>query len=252
VSGHRELPIKVTPRLNPGEVHLWFLDQGAPADPAWIEVLDASERERVSGMRVPALREAFVAAHALVRTALSVYGGLPADRWRFEVAPAGRPSIVDPPAGLRFSLTHSGRRAAVAVTFGHELGLDLEAVRPVQDPLPLARRFFEASEAAALARLPEVERPAVFAALWTAKEAVLKAQGAGLSAPLDSVIVELDPAGRPGRVQAPGGPWSVHVWVPEPGWSAALATATPRPCVVSAFRATPLCPPVPAPELGPG
>jgi 4'-phosphopantetheinyl transferase len=237
--------------LVPGTVHLWFLDASVPSVPTWLDVLDAEEQERARTLRTADLREAFVASHALVRTALSAYADRVPAEWRFDVAPLGRPSIVDAPSGLRFSLTHAGSAAAVAITVATELGLDMETVRPDRDPLPLARRFFSASEAEALVRLPERERPDAFTRLWTVKEAVLKAQGCGLTAPLSSVAVQLDAAGWPRTVDASGGPWSVHAWSPESGLVVALAVVTDQPLSITAFRTAPLGQPRPAPGLAP-
>jgi 4'-phosphopantetheinyl transferase len=228
---------------------VWFLDRTGPPDCAWLEVLDQEERERAMGFRTQEQRDAFAAAHALVRTALSAYGRSAPPDWRFAISPQGRPSVLD--AEISFSLTHAGPWAAVAIGAGQALGLDLEPIRPERDALPLARRFFAAAETEWLTGLPRGERPAGFAALWTVKEAVLKARGCGLTESLRSVEVELDPSGRPVRVQAPGGPWALRSWSPEPGWFAALAVPMNGTLTVATFRAKPLGPPVPAPEMKP-
>jgi 4'-phosphopantetheinyl transferase len=236
--------------LAAGTVHVWFLDRTGPPDPRWLDVLDGDERERARGLRTPELRDAFAAAHALVRTALSTYGGCAPGYWRFAISPEGHPSVLDA-SGLRFSLTHAGLRAAVAVAARQALGLDLEPVRTERDPLPLARRFFAAAETKWLTEMPADQRPSGFTALWTIKEAVLKARGCGLTEPLRSVEVELDRSGGPVGVQAPGGPWAVRSWSPEPGWCAALAVPTGGTLTVATFRARPLGAPVAAPEMGP-
>jgi 4'-phosphopantetheinyl transferase len=233
-----------------GTVHVWFLDCPGSTDPSYLELLDDEERGRAMRLRTPEQRDAFTAAHALVRTALSAYGGCTPAAWRYAFSPVGRPSVAEA-AELSFSLTHAGPRAAVAVGAGQPLGLDLEPVRPERDSLPLARRFFGPAETDWLTGLPARERSAGFAALWTVKEAVLKARGCGLTEPLRSVEVELDCSGRSVRVQAPGGPWAVRSWSPEAGWRAALAVGTDQPVSVATFRAGPLGPPVPAPEMGP-
>jgi len=201
-------------------------------------------------LRSPGQRNAFTASHALVRTALSTYGGCAPADWRFAISPQGRPSVLGS-SELVFSLTHAGPWAAVAIGVRQPLGLDLEPVRPDRDPLPLARRFFWPTETEWLSRLDLADRPAGFAALWTVKEAVLKARGCGLAEPLRSVEIEMDSTGRPVRVDAPGGPWTLRSWSPEPGWCAALAVPTDETVTVATFRARPLGLPFPAPEMGP-
>jgi 4'-phosphopantetheinyl transferase len=61
------------------------------------------------------------------------------------------------------------------------VGVDVEVRRPRARALELARRFFAPQEAAILEQLPPDEHLAAFLTLWTAKEAVLKAHGGGLS-----------------------------------------------------------------------
>ncbi|EQD33870.1 4'-phosphopantetheinyl transferase [mine drainage metagenome] len=51
--------------------------------------------------------------------------------------------------------------------------------------MALAQRHFTAAETDILHSLPEAERLQAFYALWTAKEAVLKAAGVGISYGLD-------------------------------------------------------------------
>jgi 4'-phosphopantetheinyl transferase len=235
--------------LSTGIVHVWFLDRTGPPDPMWLDILDEDERRRAMALR-GLQRDAFTAAHALVRTALSAYGGRPPEDWRFSVSPQGRPSIVDTP-GLDFSLTHSGAWSAVAIGTGEALGLDLEPIRRERDPLPLARRFFAFAETDWLAGLEPAECIAGFAALWTVKEAVLKARGCGLTESLQSVEVELGDSGRPVQVRGPDGPWAVRSWFPEPGWCAALAVQAAGPLEVRTFRARPLGNASPATELAP-
>jgi 4'-phosphopantetheinyl transferase len=228
---------------------VWFLDRGGPQDPAWLEILDQEERARAMAFGSPLQRDAFTAAHVLVRTALSAYGRCRPSDWRFAISPQGRPSVLGD-SRLSFSLTHAGARAAVAVGAGQALGLDLEPVRPERDSLSLARRFFGPAETEWLAGLPPGERAAGFAALWTVKEAVLKARGCGLTEPMRSVEVELEPSG-PVRVHGPGAPWALQSWSPEPGWRAAVAVRAAGALAVRTFRARPLGPAAPAPELAP-
>ena len=96
----------------------------------------------------------------------------------------GKPYFASPFDTVGFSWSHSGTMALLAVgrgPAGFELGVDVEVLRPRPRALELARRFFAPSESALLEALPEAERLKTFLALWTAKEAVLKAHGGGLS-----------------------------------------------------------------------
>ncbi|HVI53649.1 MAG TPA: 4'-phosphopantetheinyl transferase superfamily protein [Luteibacter sp.] len=107
----------------------------------------------------------------------------------------GKPYFPAPFGGLGFNWSHSGDRALFAIgrgDEGFELGVDVERVRPRPRALELARRFFAADEAAMLASLPGDAQLNAFLRLWTAKEAVLKANGGGLSYGLHRVAFEID------------------------------------------------------------
>ena len=238
-------------RAPPPAVDVWFLEPSGTSTRSWIDVLDPEERARAEAFRTPELREQYVAAHAMVRTVLSTYASVAPSGWRYAYGSKGRPRLVDAPADLRFSLSHSGPRAAVAVTVAREVGFDLEEVDPAKDPLGIADRFFTSAEAGALRACHASARSARFATLWTVKEAVLKARGVGLGSGLGKVEIDLDDAGGLRSVTGPQGPWSVAAWAPEPELRAAVAVRDPGPVRVRTFRIVPLGAARPADELGP-
>ncbi len=100
---------------------------------------------------------------------------------------AGRPVLASPPSELRFSASHSGNALLLGFMRSDCIGVDIESLKPRPHVLELARRFFTAHEAAALAAMPAIEREDAFYRLWTAKEALLKAIGHGLAHALDRV-----------------------------------------------------------------
>lgn len=126
--------------------------------------------------------------------------------------------------------SHSGERLLVALASTGRVGVDLERLRARPRALELARRFFCAAEADALAALPAEAREAAFVRLWCVKEAVLKAHGHGLSFGLHRLEFTLDDAPRLLACDpALGAParWTLRAWAPEPGYVAALAWRTP-------------------------
>lgn len=106
----------------------------------------------------------------------------------------GKPHFPPPFDALGFNWSHSGDVALLAAGRGpgsFEVGVDVETVRPRARALELSRRFFAPDETAMLEALPDVERLMGFLSLWTAKEAVLKAHGGGLSYGLHRVSFSL-------------------------------------------------------------
>ena len=90
------------------------------------------------------------------------------------------------------SITYTQHRIAVAASYDGPVGIDLEEVHP-RDFLPLANRWFAQRELDWMARQPDQLR--AFLRLWTAKEAVGKALGAGLQR--SGLRREMPPDGSP-------------------------------------------------------
>jgi 4'-phosphopantetheinyl transferase len=131
-------------------------------------------------------------------------------------------------AELHFSLAHAEDHAAIAVTRGRPLGVDIERIRPIEDAQQIAARYFAPEEAAELASLEESERGAAFFACWTRKEAYLKATGAGLSSSMAGFGVSLRPDAPPRLLhiagdEAAAAAWTLHAMRLIPGFAAALA-----------------------------
>jgi 4'-phosphopantetheinyl transferase len=140
---------------------------------------------------------------------------------------AGKPAALDA-CGLEFNVTHSGERAAVAVTFGCPIGIDREQRRPVTEMDSIVRRYFCEEEAAAILGLTEDERERAFFCCWTRKEAYMKATGGGMGIPLHAFEVTVDPH-RPARLvrvqnnQAEAAAWTLRDLDLHPQDAAALA-----------------------------
>ncbi|NID16551.1 4'-phosphopantetheinyl transferase family protein [Luteibacter yeojuensis] len=110
----------------------------------------------------------------------------------------GKPHFAAPHDTLGFNWSHSGDVALLALgrgPAGFEVGVDVETVRPRARALELSQRFFAPPETARLRALPEAARLHGFLTLWTAKEAVLKAHGGGLSYGLHRVSFSLNEEG---------------------------------------------------------
>ncbi len=162
----------------------------ASASPAAYGMLDACECERAERYKVELPRRVFVAARALLRSTLGAELGVDPRSLEFSIGPHGKPRL-EPASHLEFNLAHSGTTIVIALAEGTSVGVDVEEAAHEVPALRLAGRFFTEAEAAAVAEACETARLRVFHHLWTAKEAVLKATGSGLTVPVREV--ELDP-----------------------------------------------------------
>jgi 4'-phosphopantetheinyl transferase len=112
------------------------------------------------------------------------------------------------------------------------VGVDVEYVGLNVPILQLARRFFSAKEAGAIASQEGHEQRRLFFDIWVRKEACLKALGLGLSVPLDGFTVPLS-CSRP-VLYDPGlshheGPMVFLGFSPLPGYVSALVTGQAFP-----------------------
>ena len=144
----------------------------------------------------------------------------------------GKKHIDLPDCRLRFNISHSGDYVLVALADRLEVGVDVESMRPLPDLMAVAARFFSPAERAILQALPADRREDAFFAVWTRKEAFIKAVGMGLSLPLDAFDVSVDPdaAGRLLSVRHPGQHadfWSLSDIATVPEYRAALALGGP-------------------------
>lgn len=221
--------------LRPDEVHVWRVDVGAlaPTGATALETLSEAERARASRFHFEADRRRFVASHAALRDILASYLGVEPSSLAFGEGPHGKPLLDAPEAGrsIRFSLSHSGGMALVAVSLGREVGVDVERVRPREDLDGFAARYFSPHEREALARIPSDDRLRTFFETWTLKEAYLKACGDGLLRELDAFDVTVGDAqprllsvrDRPGDEAR----WTLGRLDPGQGYVATVAVAGP-------------------------
>ena len=199
-------------------------------------LLDDAERTRAARFHFDRDREAYIAAHALARTMLSAHAPRPPADWRFTATAHGKPEVVREPGvpPLSFNLSHTQGLVAVALTLGHDVGIDVEAIDPKRISLDLAARYFAPAEVAFLRATPAEALPEALFAVWTLKEACIKAMGRGLSLPLNSFAVTLDPlairfTGTPGESPEH---WLLRRLAPTPTHTLALALRHPEPATV--------------------
>ena len=224
------------------EVHVWriALDPPPPCVEGLGLHLTPEETARANRYLQPGDRERFIAGRGWLRSILGRYLGADPARLEIRYGPRGKPELAGD-CSISFNLAHSRDLGLLAVTEGRQVGIDLEAVRPMPDAGPIATRFFSASERSTWLALPEADRNEAFFRCWTRKEAFLKATGMGLSMPLDQFDVTLGP-GAPARLIAvreqpeEAGRWVLREIDVGPGFIAALAVegAGWRPLVFEA------------------
>jgi 4'-phosphopantetheinyl transferase len=213
-------------QLSTKDVHVWraSLDVDADVRERLSSILSAAERERGARFAFTRERNRFVVARAILRQLLAGYLSELPQNLLLETLAHGKPTISAAASipTLRFNLSHSHGLALFAFCFEHEVGIDIEKIRPEVAFEGIESRYFSPMEREELETLPMDVRPEGFFLCWTRKEAYVKAKGAGLQIPLESFDVSLTP-GKPAVLQSSDKDrWSLHSLYPETGYVGAL------------------------------
>jgi 4'-phosphopantetheinyl transferase len=212
------------------DIQLWVARLEASEDAfgrafSW---LSPDEVERADRFRFDRHRRAFVLGRAVLRALVASYLRIAPEEASFTYGLKGKPALGDAGGPLSFNVSNSGDLAAYAFTLDCEIGVDVEHRRRLVEIEGIARRFFAPDEVTELMGLSEGERHQGFFNCWTRKEAYIKAVGDGLSVPLDSFQVTLQP-GVPARMVALDGSsaaaerWTLHTFTPAPDYAGAIA-----------------------------
>ena len=181
---------------------------------AFERTLSADERERAGRFRFPQLQQRFVVGRGILRAILGRYLEVAPETLVFEYTAYGKPSLKMLPGQphLHFNLSHSAGVALYAVTLNRAIGIDVETVDPALKHMQLAEHCFSPSERSALRALPPQDLALGFCTGWTRKEAYIKANGQGLSFPLDQFSVSLSPHQPAQLLQSIQDPEAVSRW----------------------------------------
>jgi len=213
------------PNLAPGILQIWKADLEAWTTRAELlaGLLSEVELERLERYKIPAKRTEFTLSRGLLRLVLGSYLGQDPASLDIQVSQQGKPYL--PNQELNFNLSHSGRLLLCACGRHQCIGIDIQQIYAISSLETIAKRFFSSVESEYLADMESQQE--IFFEIWTAKEAYLKAVGAGFQgSPTDvSLLPDLNQAGKFRVSTPPGGRgnWSVYKLDVGKGFKAALA-----------------------------
>lgn len=159
-------------------IDVYFVDVDVADDviEALANLLTIPERARADRYRFPDDRRRSIVARAATRRLLGRYLGNDLSSLVIDEEEFGKPVLRG--RAIEFNASHSGDLAAVAFAKETAVGVDVERRRELTDTLALARRYFSAEEVAIVERAADMGD--AFFAIWTAKEAIVKASGKGI------------------------------------------------------------------------
>jgi 4'-phosphopantetheinyl transferase len=244
-------PTKSTRVLTENTVHVWWLalHQASEAEVRnCTAVLHREELARAARFKVEGARAAFVLTRGTLRRLLAAYLRTDPQLLEFRTTQHGKP-VSDQAPNLGFNVSHTDGLAVLAFARAREVGVDVERSKPGKDFLSLAERFFSSSERQALRLLVGDELQAAFYRCWARKEAYIKARGDGLSLPLDSFDVSLEP--DPPRILLRTSPeavdadrWSIRNLTAPDGLTHALPPGFDYAAALAFARGLPSGPPI--------
>lgn len=189
------------------EIHLFLIEMAEvrPYLAVLRPFLSVEEVVRSERYFQEADRERSVASRGILRVMLSAYTGWEAGRLSLAQNPAGKPGLArvrrdelafPEDEDWQFNVSHSGEFLLFGITVGREVGVDIEQIREIEVQAVVSR-FFHRDEIAWLNEQPDML--GAFYALWSGKEAVIKAMGLGLQFELPAFAVKCGTAWAPAR-----------------------------------------------------
>ena len=168
----------------------------------WLDYVGEDARRKAASIHSPSASVSYLATEALMRALAAPRLGISGRGARTitvdrscRLCTSGKPHGKPRIAGVNFNMSQVPSLAAGGFCAQQQvvLGIDLEAVQASLFP-GFARVALTVDERAAYESLPPGQQQAAGVAIWTAKEAVLKATGHGLSVSPQTVQIECDAA----------------------------------------------------------
>jgi 4'-phosphopantetheinyl transferase len=213
------LPVPLTlPTDAQGAVdcRLWLIDLTQPVDAAAWQACSPQEHARATRFKFERDARRYKAAHAAMRAALSQSLRTPPAKITWTDGPHGKPRLDAPHAAWHFNLSHSGEWALLGMSRTHQIGVDIECHRDMDDMAGVGRQVFNEAEQQAFMACDPASRATMFYRLWVVKEACLKALGSGLSVDPRCVSGTWSSGPVPGQEPRPAPDWApARIELPE-------------------------------------
>jgi len=232
------------------QVNVWIqsVHEMESIAPDLAQSLSAEEQSRARRFRRAPDRLQFLAGHFLMRKLCADWFGLAMDDLAIETTTMGRPFLMRTEAlrfvDFDFNVSHQGDWLLLVWSPCQRVGVDLEEIVRWQsiELHETAGRICASEEVSLLQSASEPERARIFTEIWVRKEAVLKADGAGLlQDPRGFSVVEAKSKAFGWRrtIQLPGASeiWNIEAIGMIPGTCAAVAIGSACPLrIFGAFQ----------------
>ena len=215
--------------IDKGKISVWTVSKDSAASPdTYLHFLSEDEKLRAAKYRFDKDREMFLLGRGILRVILAKYLKKDPSEIIFDYGPQGKPFLANARAPY-FNISHSGKILVMAFCLQHPLGIDVEETKSDFDVFEVAKHHFSARELQTLKDLEEKEKNKGFYRCWTRKESFIKAEGFGLSFPLDAFSVSIHDDYKAELIETKWKKnekdfWSLFSFIPAEGYLAALCT----------------------------
>ena len=149
-------------------------------------VLSAEELKRAKRSKLQKVKEHFVSGRIFMRLVLAQHLSIPVNAIELCTTKLGKPIQLHC-QNLHFNLSGTADLFAIAISYAGEVGIDIEQHRPRKNLNAIAQTALSRSEHSSFCSCSIKERELFFYRAWSLKEATFKADGRGLTLPLDSI-----------------------------------------------------------------
>ena len=218
--------------LTDSDIHIWCASLNVSQEELLhhVSVLSLDEKARAERFYFEKDRDHFIVARGLLRTLISHYLKIEPAQIEFIYEDYGKPVLKSElqEKTFEFNLSHSKGVALYIFSWNRKVGIDVEHIHSMPDMDDFAERFFSPRESVFINSLSGQQKEIAFFKLWTCKEAFLKANGNGLTVPINEVEISLEPEGSAtlaaiGEEKEQTSHWQLEIFNPVQGFQAALA-----------------------------
>lgn len=146
------------------------------------KIISNDRREKIKKYHFEEDKKRSIIAELLLRHSLKKDFGITREQVQFTKNSFGKPMLKNFEQ-IYFNLAHSGDWVVCGVS-DVPIGIDVEIIKSID--LEIAKTFFSSDEYKDIIKQPKEEQITYFYELWTLKESYVKAEGKGLSIPLNS------------------------------------------------------------------
>lgn len=153
----------------------------------YLNLIPQVKRKKTKRFRFWQDAQRTILGYSLINYLLTSRADVGQDQIKMEFDKYGKPHLIDLP--YYFNISHSGDWIVCAVG-DRPLGVDVERIGEID--IKIADRFFARPEVLDLLSIAEEKQMDYFFTLWTLKESYIKAEGQGLSIPIDTFWFRFD------------------------------------------------------------